>query len=99
MDKSFTSVIFTGIKVLKIQRIATTMMLAACMAASVLCTTAWTQPESTLDTFVEPEVRRSVNGLLDTVLRIAYEKQLIGVDTVRLRNYEESLVGPTFRFR
>lgn len=49
--------------------------------------------------FVEPEVRRSVEGHLKTQLRVAYAQHRIGNDPVRLRTYEGALTGPTLRFR
>ncbi|MEO8128715.1 MAG: multicopper oxidase domain-containing protein [Bryobacteraceae bacterium] len=57
---------------------------------------AGTAATGTLD---QPEERRSVNGLLDTQLRVQYSHHYIGDDLVYLRTYEGSLVGPTLRVR
>jgi FtsP/CotA-like multicopper oxidase with cupredoxin domain len=49
--------------------------------------------------FAEPEVRRSIHGLLRTRLRVAYARNQIGADRVYLRCYEGALTGPTLRLR
>jgi FtsP/CotA-like multicopper oxidase with cupredoxin domain len=47
---------------------------------------------------VEPEVRRSVNGVLSTSLRCAYAYRAIGSKRLYLRAYEGGL-GPTLRMK
>ena len=47
---------------------------------------------------VEPEVRRSVNGVLSTSLRCAYTYRDIGGTRLYLRSYEGGL-GPTLRMK
>src|SRR6476619_6576727 len=48
---------------------------------------------------VEPEVRRSVNGELQTSLRVAYAYKDIGGYRLSLRSYEGNIPGPTLRLR
>src|SRR5260370_37599110 len=47
---------------------------------------------------LEPEVRRSVNGVLSTSLRCAYAYRDIGGMRLYLRSYEGGL-GPTMRIK
>jgi FtsP/CotA-like multicopper oxidase with cupredoxin domain len=48
---------------------------------------------------VEPEVRRSANGVLQTTLRVAYAYKEIGGYRLSLRTYEGNIPGPTLRLR
>jgi FtsP/CotA-like multicopper oxidase with cupredoxin domain len=48
---------------------------------------------------VEPEVRRSVNGVLSTNLRCAYAYRDIGGRRLYLRSYEGRSPGPTLRMK
>src|SRR5262245_44183963 len=48
---------------------------------------------------VEPEVRRSVNGVLSTSLRCAYAYRDIGGKRLYLRSYEGRSPGPTLRMK
>lgn len=48
---------------------------------------------------VEPEVRRSADGVLETTLRVAYAYKDIGGYRLSLRSYEGGLPGPTLRLR
>jgi len=48
---------------------------------------------------VEPEVRRSVNGVLSTSLRCAYAYRDIGGRRLYLRSYEGRSPGPTLRMK
>src|SRR5262245_12696629 len=48
---------------------------------------------------VEPEVRRSVNGVLSTSLRCAYAYRDIGGKRLYLRSYEGGSPGPTLRMK
>src|SRR4051812_8689275 len=47
----------------------------------------------------EPEVRRSVNGELNTVLKVDYTEYELSGHKVRLRSYENMPVGPILRIR
>ena len=49
--------------------------------------------------FIEPPVRASQNGLLDTGLRVFFADNIIGGHPVHLRSYEGLLTGPTLRIR
>jgi FtsP/CotA-like multicopper oxidase with cupredoxin domain len=46
---------------------------------------------------IEPEVRRSVDGVLETALRVAYAYHDIGGYRLHMRTYEGSMPGPTLR--
>ncbi|MET4579259.1 multicopper oxidase family protein [Ottowia thiooxydans] len=48
---------------------------------------------------LEPEVRRSVNGVLDTSLRMAYAYRYVGGVRLYVRSYEGTSPGPTFRVK
>lgn len=48
---------------------------------------------------VEPEVRRSVNGVLSTNLRCAYAYRQIGGVRLYVRSYEGGSPGPTLRMK
>lgn len=48
---------------------------------------------------VEPEVRRSANGVLSTSLRCAYAYRDIGGKRLYLRSYEGGSPGPTLRMK
>src|ERR1700737_2896595 len=48
---------------------------------------------------VEPEVRRSVNGVLSTTLRVGYAYRQIGGVRLYVRSYEGGSPGPTLRMR
>jgi FtsP/CotA-like multicopper oxidase with cupredoxin domain len=48
---------------------------------------------------VEPEVRRSVNGVLSTTLRISYAYREIGGVRLYVRAYEGGSPGPTLRMK
>lgn len=48
---------------------------------------------------LEPEVRRSVNGVLDTTLRMAYAYRYIGGVRLYVRSYEGTSPGPTLRVK
>lgn len=45
--------------------------------------------------FVEPEVRRSANGELNTTLRMQYAYKDIGGYRLYMRTYEGTVPGPT----
>jgi len=47
--------------------------------------------------FVEPEVRRSANGELNTTLRMQYAYKDIGGHRLYVRSYEGAVPGPTLR--
>ncbi len=47
----------------------------------------------------QPEIRESVNGVLETELRVAFTYQDIGGYRLFLRNYEGMMPGPTLRMR
>lgn len=47
--------------------------------------------------FVEPEVRSSINGVLETQLRLQYAYRDIGGYRLFMRTYEGTIPGPTFR--
>jgi hypothetical protein len=47
----------------------------------------------------EPEVRRSVNGVLSTTLRVGYAYRQIGGFRLYVRSYEGGSPGPTLRMR
>lgn len=47
----------------------------------------------------EPEVRRSVNGVLSTSLRVAYAYRQIGGVRLYVRSYEGGSPGPTLRMK
>ena len=49
--------------------------------------------------FVEPEVRRSANGELNTMLRMQYAYKGIGGYRLYMRTYEGTLPGPTLRLK
>src|SRR6266446_1979290 len=49
--------------------------------------------------FVEPEIRRSVNGELRTTLRLQYAYKNIGGYRLLVRTYEGTVPGPTLRVR
>lgn len=55
--------------------------------------------ESSVGRFVQPVVRRSRNGLLDTTLRMATTTVQVGSRVLRVATYEGTLPGPTLRFR
>jgi FtsP/CotA-like multicopper oxidase with cupredoxin domain len=48
---------------------------------------------------VEPEVRRSVNGVLSTTLRVGYVYRQIGGVRLYVRSYEGGSPGPTLRMK
>lgn len=48
---------------------------------------------------LEPEVRRSVNGVLDTTLRMAYAYRYVGGVRLYVRSYEGASPGPTLRVK
>lgn len=48
---------------------------------------------------VEPEVRRSVNGVLSTTLRVGYAYRHIGGTKLYVRSYEGGSPGPTLRMK
>jgi FtsP/CotA-like multicopper oxidase with cupredoxin domain len=48
---------------------------------------------------VEPEVRRSAGGVLETTLRVGYAYRDIGGYRLSLRTYEGGIPGPTLRVR
>src|SRR3954447_25728009 len=48
---------------------------------------------------VEPEVRRSVNGVLSTTLRVGYGYRQIGGVRLYVRSYEGGSPGPTLRMK
>jgi len=49
--------------------------------------------------FVEPRELSSVDGVLETELRVTYAENRIGADKVCLRSYNGGLTGPTLRVR
>ena len=49
--------------------------------------------------FVEPEVRRSANGVLDTTLRMQYAWKDLGGYRLYMRTYEGMIPGPTLRVK
>ncbi len=49
--------------------------------------------------FVEPEVRSSANGALDTILRMRYGYKDIGGFRLYMRMYEDTVPGPTLRVK
>jgi FtsP/CotA-like multicopper oxidase with cupredoxin domain len=49
--------------------------------------------------FVEPEVRRSVNGELVTTLRLQYAYKDVGGYRLFMRSYEGTIPGPTLRLK
>ena len=49
--------------------------------------------------FVEPEVRRSANGELNTTLRMQYAYKDIGGHRLYMRTYEGTVPGPTLRLK
>ena len=49
--------------------------------------------------FVEPEVRRSANGELNTTLRMQYAYKDIGGSRLCVRTYEGTVPGPTLRLK
>jgi FtsP/CotA-like multicopper oxidase with cupredoxin domain len=48
---------------------------------------------------VEPEVRRSSNGVLETTLRMRYAWKHIGGYRLYMRTYEGTIPGPTLRVK
>ena len=48
---------------------------------------------------IEPETRRSVNGVLQTTLRCAYTYRDIGGVRLYVRSYEGGSPGPTLRMK
>jgi FtsP/CotA-like multicopper oxidase with cupredoxin domain len=58
-----------------------------------------TAPPQISENMPQLEVRRSVNGELDTSLTVQYGDNVIGNDKVHLRSYEGRLVGPILRVR
>src|ERR1700675_4832621 len=49
--------------------------------------------------FVEPEVRRSANGALNTTLRMQYAWKDIGGYRLYMRTYEGTIPGPALRVK
>jgi FtsP/CotA-like multicopper oxidase with cupredoxin domain len=49
--------------------------------------------------FVEPEIRRSANGELNTTLRMQYAYKNIGGSRLYVRTYEGAVQGPTLRLK
>lgn len=49
--------------------------------------------------FVEPEVRKSRNGYLDTTLNVVLAKSKVGGEFREHRSYEGALTGPTLRVK
>ena len=49
--------------------------------------------------FVQPEVRRSVNGLLDTTLHVRYATCQVNGQPANLRTYEGTFCAPTLRVK
>jgi FtsP/CotA-like multicopper oxidase with cupredoxin domain len=49
--------------------------------------------------FVEPAVRRSADGVLDTTLRMQYAYKTIGGYRLHVRTYEGTVPGPTLRVK
>jgi len=57
-------------------------------------------PQSAMDQpLIEPEVRRSANGVLQTSLRCAYAYRNVGGVRLYLRSYEGGAPGPTLRMK
>lgn len=56
-------------------------------------------PLPVLPAFPQPAVRKSGNGTLDTQLRVDYSEFTVDGKALKLRSYENSLVGPTLRVR
>lgn len=49
--------------------------------------------------FVQPQVIRSVNGVLDTTLVHRFANNMVGATPVNLRSYNGQLTGPTLRIK
>jgi FtsP/CotA-like multicopper oxidase with cupredoxin domain len=58
-----------------------------------------TASQATANDLLEPPVRASVNGVLDTTLTARYGPVAIAGQTVQAETYESSYPGPTLRFR
>jgi len=56
-------------------------------------------PEPDTVAFVEPEVRESKDGLLDTSLHVRFADNEIAGRPIRSRTFEGKLTGPTLKFR
>ncbi len=56
-------------------------------------------PEPDAVSFVEPEVRESKEGLLDTSLHARFAENEIAGRPIRSRTFEGKLTGPTLKFR
>lgn len=65
------------------------------LAATLMPATLLADPPA----FSEPEERRSVDGVLETTLRVAYATNDLDGREVTLRSYEGGLTGPTLRVR
>jgi FtsP/CotA-like multicopper oxidase with cupredoxin domain len=63
--------------------------------SDVIAQTSLTAQDSPI--LVEPEVRSSVNGVLDTTLNLRYAWRNVGKDRLFLRTYEGNSPGPTLR--
>ncbi|HSR70118.1 MAG TPA: multicopper oxidase domain-containing protein [Acidobacteriota bacterium] len=82
-------------------RIATTpkvrllaVVLSFCLAVG------WLQAQNCEgQNLLQPEIRDSENGRLDTVMTVAYAVNILGCDKVNLRNYEATLRPPTFKVK
>jgi FtsP/CotA-like multicopper oxidase with cupredoxin domain len=58
------------------------------------------QPPPALDApLIEPQVRRSANGVLQTQLRCAYAYRHVGGIRLYVRSYEGGMPGPTLRMK
>jgi FtsP/CotA-like multicopper oxidase with cupredoxin domain len=59
----------------------------------------WTPGPSAwqLEELTEPEVRRSVDGVLDTELHVRYLTKEVGGYRLTVRGYEDTIPGPTLR--
>ena len=76
------------------------MDMSSTMDMSPIICTAPDNPAPAMDQpLVEPEVRRSVNGVLSTTLRVAYAYRRIGGVRLYVRSYEGGSPGPTLRVK
>ena len=66
-------------------------------AASAIFPPAPVQPDA--PSFVQPEVRSSHSGMLDTDLRAQFGINQLGSQTVQTRTFGGNLVGPTLRVK
>lgn len=76
------------------------LSVATLAAAALLMSVEYRQPAGAQGpAFVEPQVRRSANGLLQTVLEMKLARAVVAGRTIEVSTYEGVVPGPTLRIK